>query len=72
MGLFLPHGRCCGPDGKALTGTRGDAITNRIAIYLALAIIAFLLFDFLRYDWQMTVFLARKFLNLLDYIKFWR
>jgi len=37
-----------------------------------LIVLVFLLVDFLRYDWNMSLFLARKFLDLIEYLQFWR
>ncbi len=53
--------------------TKGiKAITNRIAIILGLLIAGFFIADGFFYDWQMSLFLGRKFLALTEYIKFWR
>ena len=49
-----------------------SAITNRIAIFLALAIVAFLVVDFLVFERAMSLFLARKFVDLIDLVAFWR
>ncbi len=46
-------------------------MTNRIAAFLALLIVVALLFDGLFRDGQATLFLARKFLELIDYVEFW-
>ena len=53
--------------------TKGiKAITNRIAIILGIMIFGFFIADGIIYDWQMSLFLGRKFAALTEYIKFWR
>lgn len=47
-------------------------MTNRIAIYLGAAIVIFLGVDFMLFDWHYTIFWARKFVELTEYIAFWR
>jgi len=42
------------------------------SLILAALILGFLAFDGLVHDWEMTVFLARKFLGLLRWVAFWR
>ena len=49
-----------------------NAISNRIAIFLGVMIIGFFIADGIIYDWQMSLFLGRKFAALTEYIKFWR
>ena len=46
-------------------------MTNRIALILALAIAALVAFD-LALGFGVTLFLARRFLALLDWLAFWR
>lgn len=48
------------------------AISNRLAIGLGLLILAYLVVDYVRFDWSMSLFLARKFILLIDYLQFWR
>jgi len=35
-------------------------------------ILAFLIVDYTIYGWDMSVFLARKFMMLIEYLAFWR
>ncbi len=48
------------------------AMTNRIAIWLGLLIVAALVADALIYGSEHLVFLGRKFFALLDWVAFWR
>jgi len=47
-------------------------MTNRIALALALKIFILLSADYLLNDGQASLFLGKKFLTLVDYMKFWR
>lgn len=47
-------------------------MTNTIAIWLALIIGALLAFDYFQYDWANTVFLLRKFIDLIEWLAVWR
>jgi len=47
-------------------------MTNKIAVCLALLIIAAFVIDYARYDWANTVFLMRKFTDLIEWMAFWR
>ncbi|MBD3678358.1 MAG: glyceraldehyde-3-phosphate dehydrogenase [Rhodobacteraceae bacterium] len=47
-------------------------MTNRIALGLAALIAAALIADFAANDGQATIFLAKKFMNLVNLVKFWR
>jgi len=47
-------------------------MTNKIAVWLFLIIVALLAVDYLRYDWANTIFLLRKFLQLIEWTAFWR
>ena len=47
-------------------------MTNSIAIGLAILIAAFLAYDALAMDWEMSVFLGRKGMALIEYLAFWR
>jgi len=47
-------------------------MTNRIAIVLGLLILAALAFDVLSNDHAGVLFLARKFIDLIEYLAFWR
>lgn len=72
MGLFGPHGRCRRRDGAPWLNAEGPAITNRVAIYLIAVLICLIAVDGFAYDWAGSTFMARKFLDLLDWTKFWR
>ena len=50
----------------------GADMTNRIAIVLALIIIALVVLDWRMADWANSLFLARKFAELLEWVAFWR
>lgn len=47
-------------------------MTNRLAVWLALIIAALLAYDYYQFDWANTVFLIRKFVDLIEWIAFWR
>ena len=47
-------------------------MTNTIAIFLGLIILAFFAVDYTQYEWDMTAFLLRKLLDLIEYIAIWR
>ena len=47
-------------------------MTNRIAIVLAVLIVGLVVFDGLEFDWANSLFLARKFAELLEWVAFWR
>ena len=47
-------------------------MTNRIAIALALGIVAVFALDAYAFDGGLPVFLGRKGLELLEWIAFWR
>lgn len=47
-------------------------MTNSLAIVLGLMIALFLGVDFLAFDGDGTLFLARKLYWLIDYVAFWR
>ena len=47
-------------------------MTNQIALLLGLLILAGLGADFYLWDGQYTLFLARKFSDLIEWIAFWR
>ena len=56
----------------AAASKKDEAVTNRIAIFLGVMIIGFLVADGILFGWQMSLFLGRKFTILTEYIKFWR
>lgn len=47
-------------------------MTNSISIWLGLLILGFLGVDYFYLDWQMSIFLGRKLLAMIEYIAFWR
>ncbi|MFN6924296.1 MAG: hypothetical protein ACK4P8_01450 [Tabrizicola sp.] len=47
-------------------------MTNRIALWLALLIAAGIAADFTLNDGTALFFLARKFLDLIEWVAFWR
>ena len=47
-------------------------MTNSIAIFLALVLAAFFAFDGLQQDWEMTQFIMRKLMGVIEYLAFWR
>jgi hypothetical protein len=46
-------------------------MTNRLALILGLLILGFVGADLL-FDWGATLFLARRFADLLEWLAFWR
>lgn len=47
-------------------------MTNRIAIILAVVIVALLVFDWQEFGGANSLFLARKFAVLVEWVAFWR
>jgi len=47
-------------------------MTNRIAIVLGLLILGGVAYDVLRNDLSGLLFLARKLMELIEYLAFWR
>ena len=47
-------------------------MTNQIALFLGLAILAALAIDTYFFGTEHLVFLARKFMELIEWIAFWR
>ncbi|MBY6089163.1 hypothetical protein [Maritimibacter alkaliphilus] len=47
-------------------------MTNRIAIVLALLIVALLTVDAVMFDWANALFLAKKLTGLIEWMAFWR
>jgi hypothetical protein len=80
MGLFGADGRCRGNDGAfalalchLVTISLDDGImTNTIALWLIILIVALLGFDYFQYDAANTVFLLRRSLALIEWVAFWR
>jgi hypothetical protein len=47
-------------------------MTNGLAIFLGLCIAAFLAVDATLFDWDLSLQLARRFTDLLQWLAFWR
>lgn len=47
-------------------------MTNKIAFYLGLLITGAIVFDIAVYEGANLIFLARKMLDLMEWIAFWR
>lgn len=47
-------------------------MTNGLAIFLAICIAGFLALDAFLWDWTLSLFLARRFADLLNWMAFWR
>lgn len=56
----------------AQQAVRPITMTNTIAIWLGLIITALLATDYVLYDWANTLFLLRKFMELIEWLAFWR
>ena len=51
---------------------RPGRMTDRIGIGLAILILGFLAADLLVFHWDIHLFLARKFVVLIEWVAFWR
>ncbi|QXT38837.1 hypothetical protein [Gymnodinialimonas ceratoperidinii] len=47
-------------------------MTNTLAIWIVIVIAAFIAVDAVMLDYTMSLFLARKFADLLNWMAFWR
>lgn len=47
-------------------------MTNRVALYLGLVLAAFILADLVLNSGDILLFLAKKFVDLMDWVEFWR
>jgi hypothetical protein len=47
-------------------------VTNRVALYLGLLLVAFILADLVLNSGDILLFLAKKFIDLMDWVEFWR
>ncbi|MBF9060198.1 hypothetical protein HKCCSP123_13515 [Rhodobacterales bacterium HKCCSP123] len=47
-------------------------MTNGLAIFFAICIAVFLAFDAMVFDWDLSLSLARRFADLLNWLAFWR
>ena len=79
MGLFLPHGRRGRRDraaravGAAAGAPRkGGLVTDRIALGMGLVLAVLSGADIALTGGESLLFLARKFLDLMDWVEFWR
>ena len=50
----------------------GESVTNPIAFVMASAIIAAILADAVLNNSEVTIFLLLKFVDLIEYVSFWR
>ncbi|WP_296763149.1 hypothetical protein [Sediminimonas sp.] len=47
-------------------------MTDRIALFLGLVIVLCLVLDATLWEWENTLFLGRKFAELIEWVAFWR
>ena len=47
-------------------------MTNKIAIFLGLAILLVVALDTFVFHWDLHIFIGRKLLDLISFIAFWR
>ena len=47
-------------------------MTNQTALVLAVLIVAGIVVDYVYFDLSYALFLSRKFLELMDWVAFWR
>lgn len=47
-------------------------MTNQIALFLGVLILIGLGVDAVYFDWSGTIFLARKLIDLIEWLAFWR
>ena len=78
MGLLLPDGRRGRRAGaaRAVTGVgwplSGAVLTNRIALWIGLLLLAAISADLALNGGAALVFLLRKFLDMVEWLAFWR
>lgn len=78
MGLLLPDGRRGRRHGAARTVTRAPAaawravLTNRLALWIGLILLALIVADFALNGGSAATFLVRKFLDMIEWVAFWR
>lgn len=48
------------------------SMTNQLALILGFAVVTGLTIDAYSFGWDNTLFLARKLLDLIEWLKFWR
>lgn len=47
-------------------------MNNQVALFLGALILIGLGVDYMVYDWSGSIFLARKLMNLIEWLSFWR
>lgn len=47
-------------------------MSNKLAILLGLSIVAALAYDAVYHEWANSLFLARKMVDLIEWLAFWR
>jgi hypothetical protein len=47
-------------------------VTDRVALYLGLVLAAFIIGDIVLNGGDILLFLAKKFIALMDWVEFWR
>lgn len=77
MGLFVPHGRSGRQNGRDLRTERGAKrapfiMTDRLALLLGVLIAGAVVGDLILNGGQGSLFLARRFAELTEYLAFWR
>lgn len=60
------------PSAQARGVADNQTMTNTLAIWIVILIAAFLTVDAIAFDWDLSVFLGRKFADLLWWMAFWR
>jgi hypothetical protein len=50
----------------------GETMTNRIAFYMGLIIVALIILDITQNEGTYLIFLLKKFWDLVEYMAFWR
>jgi hypothetical protein len=58
-------------NGAVAAQTRGAAVTNTIAVWIGLILLAGIIADFAFNGGVALTFLARKFLDLVEWVDFW-
>lgn len=56
----------------AATGRKTHGMTTKIALWLGGIILALVALDFFAFGGEYLLFLARRWLELLEYVAFWR
>ena len=61
-----------GSRSKGRRAPSGAVLTNTIALWIGLVLVAGIIADFALNGGSATVFLVRKFLDLIEWVAFWR